>query len=96
MEKTPLDHDPEVREEVATVRIIACLAEVDQTLAELGIDPSRLPKYDPGLLHASREEALVEARIWLYRSLGRQPEPPEKPKRRRTRPKRNKQKRKRR
>jgi hypothetical protein len=53
------------------------LATVDDALEKLGIDPERLPKKDPLILNAYKEEALIEARIWLFRALGRAPEPEE-------------------
>lgn len=71
------------------------IEKVDMILVEMDVDPFHLPKYDPGLLHSSKEEALIEARIWLYRAKGRQPEPPESPKRSTScRPKTKRQKRK--
>lgn len=53
------------------VSINVAIATVDSVLEELGIEPSRLSTNDPGILSASKEEALVEARIWLHRALGR-------------------------
>jgi len=74
--RSPIDHNPEVKKDVAEVRLTTLLALTDEALKHLGVDPERLSKGDPGLLHASREEALIEARIWIYRAMGRQPEPP--------------------
>jgi hypothetical protein len=71
------------------------IEKVDVMLVEMDVDPERLPKYDPGLLHSSKEEALIEARIWLYRAKGRQPEPPESPTRRTASRPKKKQKKKR-
>lgn len=73
---------------VLTNRIKGTLEQIDQCLKDMGIDPEILSKSDPGFLHASREEALVEARIWILRSLKRKPKPLTKPKRRRSKPKR--------
>lgn len=74
-----------------TEAIKLALATVDDALDKSGVDVERLPKRDPMVLRAYREEALIEARIWLYRALGREAESEEEAQH--TRPK-NKKKRK--
>lgn len=58
-----------------TEAIKLALATVDDALDKSGVDVDRLPKRDPMLMRAYREEALIEARIWLFRALGREAEP---------------------